>query len=42
MDDPAVEEIICNGPMRIFVKRPRTERVRGVYFEDAATFMINQ
>ena len=28
MDDPAVEEIICNGPMRLFVKRPLLERVR--------------
>lgn len=40
MDDPAVEEIICNGPMRLFVKRPLTERVRGVYFADAATMLV--
>ena len=40
MDDPAVEEIICNGPMRLFVKRPLLERVRGAYFEDAGAMLV--
>jgi pilus assembly protein CpaF len=34
MDDPRVEEIIVNGPLRVFVIRDgRKEQVPGVYFE---------
>src|SRR5258708_7184238 len=34
MDDPRVEEIIVNGPLRIFAIRDgRKEQVLGVYFE---------
>jgi pilus assembly protein CpaF len=34
MDDPRVEEIIVNGPLRIFTIRDgRKEQVHGVYFE---------
>jgi pilus assembly protein CpaF len=34
MDDPRVEEIIVNGPLRVFVIRDgRKEQVHGVYFE---------
>jgi len=35
MDDPRVEEIIVNGPLRVFTIRDgRKEQTAGVYFED--------
>ena len=34
MDDPRVEEIIVNGPLRVFaIRQGRKEQVDGVYFE---------